>query len=209
MPTFLNGIQEKRYKIPRTNRAHEALFRLAANQAGHFTAEQARGLGVTDDLLHHYVTSGRFLRRRRAVYRLRDFPESRFEDLAELILAAGAGAALSHETALLVNDLTDLLPTVIHITVPRGSKRRVSDPRVRMHRHTLERAEIRRVNGLTATTVTRALRDVAGRIDPEQFDLAVRDALAQGLTDRRKLRAVVGAAYGRTWRALHRYLRTE
>lgn len=192
--------------MPIVNPAHEGLFRLASDQAGHFTAEQARGLGVTDDLLHHYVTTGKFIRRRRGVYRLRDYPESRFEDLAELLLSAGPGAALSHETALVVNDLTDLLPTVIHITVPRGSKHRVSDARVRVHRHSLERSEIQRVNGLAATTVTRALRDVAGRIEPEQFDLAIREALARGLTDRRKLRAVVGAPYGRTWRALHRYL---
>lgn len=192
--------------MPKAN--NEALFRLAADQAGHFTAEQARSLGVTDDLVHHYVASGRFLRRRRGVYRLRDYPESRFEDLAELLLSAGSGAALSHETALVVHDLTDLLPTTIHITMPRSSKHRVSDPRVRLHRRVLARSEAERVNGLVATTVTRALKDVAGRIEPEQFDLAVREALERGLTDKRKLRAASGAPYGRTWRALRPFVGT-
>ena len=194
--------------MPKANTSHVALFRLAANQAGHFTAEQARTLGVTDDLLHHYVSTGRFLRRRRGVYRLRDYPESRFEDLAELLLSAGPNAALSDESALVVHDLTDLLPSTIHITVPRGSKHRVSDPRVRLHRRVLAKSEVERVNGLAATTVTRALRDVAGRIEPEQFELAVREALERGLTDRRKLRAVSGAPYGRTWRALRPFVET-
>ncbi len=189
-----------------TGPEHMALFALSSAQAGHFTAAQARALGFTDKLLHHYVSTGRFVRRRRGVYRFRDFPATRFEDLAELMLSAGPKAAFSHETALVIHDLADLLPQRIHIAVPRPSKRRVADARVQLHRLSLAPTDVEQIEGLRVTTPTRTLRDVAGRIEPEQFELAVRQALSRGLTDQRKLRAVVGRPYGRPWRALRPFV---
>ena len=186
--------------------AHDALFALVSAQAGHFTAAQARTLGFTDKLLHHYVSTGRFLRRRRGVYRFRDFPATRFEDLAELLLSAGPTATFSHETALVIHDLADLLPGRIHIAVPRSSKRRVADARVQLHRLTLAPSDVEQVEGLRVTTATRTLRDVAGRIEPEQFEVAVRQALSRGLTDQRKLRSIIGRPYGRPWRALRPFV---
>jgi predicted transcriptional regulator of viral defense system len=181
---------------------HDALFAFASAQGGHFTAAQARGIGFTDDLIHHYVSTGRFLRRRRGVYRLKAYPYDRFEDLAELILAAGPGAVFSHETALTIHDLTDLLPHDVHITIPRGSKRTIPEKRVKLHRMALAKTEVERVNMLPVTTATRTIRDVAGRIEPEQFKMAVEDSLKRGLTNTRKLRAASGTPYGRTWKAL-------
>ena len=182
------------------------LFEVAAGQAGYFTARHAHAAGYSDALLKHHVDTGRFEHPRRGIYRLRDFPRERFEDLVELQLWAGTGAVLSHETALVVHDLTDLLPQRIHITVPRTTKRRLTDPRIQLHRSSLRPSEAEKVESVSVTTATRTLKDVAGRIESEQFDLAVRQALERGLTDRRKLHAALGAPYGRVWKALRPFV---
>ena len=53
------------------------------------------------------------------IYRLQRFPAQPFEDVIVACLWAGDGAAASHDTALAVYGLTDAMPAVTHITVPR------------------------------------------------------------------------------------------
>ena len=64
----------------------DRLFELAASQAGHFTTQQAAGVGYSAQLLVHHAVVGRLRRVRRGVYRLVHFPLTEHEDLAALWL---------------------------------------------------------------------------------------------------------------------------
>ncbi len=152
------------------------LYEIAERQAGYFSAQQARQAGFSNALLSHHVRSGRFLRLRRGVYRLARFPETPYADLFIAWLAAGEKAVLSHESALLLYGLTDLLPAEIHLTVPRTASRRL--PGVRFHTARLAPEEITRRQGLPVTTLPRTIADLARSGLPEEW---VRQAIHQAL----------------------------
>lgn len=156
------------------------LYAIAERQAGYFSAPQARQAGFSKALLSHHVKSGRFLRLRRGVYRLAHFPEMPHADLFIAWLAAGEKAVVSHESALLLYGLTDLLPTEIHLTVPRTASRRL--PGVRFHTAYLSPEEVTTRQGLPVTTVPRTLVDVLrSGVAEEWVRQAVQQALARGL----------------------------
>src|SRR5947209_6792745 len=99
------------------------LFAIASSQHGLFTASQASDCGYPTNLLRHHVRSGRFRRVHRGVYRLRDYPSSAKEDVAAAWLAVGRDSAVvSHESALALYDLSDIIPDAIHLTVPRSRR---------------------------------------------------------------------------------------
>jgi len=116
------------------------LYPIAERQGGYFSARQARGVGLSKALLSYHVRQGRFLRIRRGVYRLAEFPETPYADLMVAWLAVGERAVVSHESALLLYGLTDLLPAEIHLTVPRTASRRRAG--VRLHTARLSNEEI-------------------------------------------------------------------
>lgn len=114
------------------------LFGTASEQGGYFTAEQARACGYGFALLSHHAKTGRFIRVRRGLYRLREYPSSPREDVLAAWLALGKDVAVvSHESALDLLDLSDVIPDAAHLTVPRSRaatprgvtpKRRSADP---------------------------------------------------------------------------------
>src|ERR1700719_3032365 len=103
---------------------HEALYRNAEQQAGYFTAAQAARAGFSWERLSYYATQRRFLRVAKGVYRLVQFPASPFEDLFRAWLRCGPNSVISHDSALAVYGLSDVIPGEVHVTVPRSSSRR-------------------------------------------------------------------------------------
>ena len=55
---------------------------------------------------------------RRGVYRVVHFPAGEQQALVEVWLWSDRAGVLSHETALALHDLSDLLPAQIHLTLP-------------------------------------------------------------------------------------------
>jgi predicted transcriptional regulator of viral defense system len=102
----------------------DALYHLAEPQAGYFTARQAAKAGFSWERLTDYSKTGRFQRLAHGIYRLARFPSSRFEDLFVAWLRCGPKSAISHESALAMYDLSDILPAEVHVTVPRTASRR-------------------------------------------------------------------------------------
>jgi len=140
---------------------HDALFHIAEAQAGYFTAAQARSAGFTRSLLAYHVRRGLFERIGRGVYRLKRFPASPHEDLFAACLRVGPQAVISHDSALALYDLSDLLPAEIHLTMPRTASRRHQG--LRLHTNRLEAREMTYYGGLPVTTVARTIVDVASR----------------------------------------------
>jgi predicted transcriptional regulator of viral defense system len=165
---------------------HNTLYRTAEQQGGYFSAEQARQAGLSRSLLAYHLGTGRFERVKPRVYRFVQFPTSLHEDLYVAWLQAGPEAVISHDSALALYDLSDLLPNQVHVTVPSTtSRRRIG---LRFHTKRLEPEDVTRYEGLPVTTVLRTLVDVvAAGLADELVLQAIREALSRGLTTRDSL----------------------
>lgn len=185
---------------------HDALYQLAEEQAGYFTATQAREAGFSYSLLAYHVGTGRFERVKPRVYRIVLFPSSPHEDLYVAWLQAGLHAVISHDSALALYDLSDLLPHRIHVTVPRTASRR--RPELQLHTKRLEPEDVTRYEGLPVTTVLRTLVDVtAAGLADEQVRQAIQEALRRGLVARESLLRLRASRGGRIQRLVDKALR--
>jgi predicted transcriptional regulator of viral defense system len=159
---------------------YDQLYSIAEGQGGYFAAPQARGLGFAWDRLSKNVKRGRFSRVAHGVYRIVNFPGSPFEDLFIAWLRTGPNSVISHESALSVYDLSDVLPGEIHIIVPRSSSTRRKG--IRQHTNHLEAKDITARDGLPITTVARTLSDVSSTgLAKEQVILAISEGINNGL----------------------------
>lgn len=95
------------------------LYETAESQVGSFTVNQARDHGFSWEHLSDHVKRGRFLRLFRGVFRQAHFPCSASEDLFVAWLRSGSNPVISHESALTLYNLSDVLPEEIHIVIPR------------------------------------------------------------------------------------------
>lgn len=172
-----------------------ALHRRAYSQDGYFNAAQARECGVSRQLLAHHVRSGRYERVRRGLYRLTGFPGSNSEQVRAKWMAVGAGRALvSHESALELHGLSDVMPNAVHLLVAR--KDRGIKPPAGVVIHTTSTPwgpdDVTTIDGIRATAPARAIADAAAAgMATEQVEMAVRQALDQGLADVERLQAEV------------------
>src|SRR6266536_3546352 len=166
----------------------KGLFLLASEQAGYFTTAQAATYGTSPALLSALASSGTMIHVRRGLYRIGDFPSSPREEVVAAWLAVGKDSAVvSHETALDLWDLTDLIPDAVHLTVPRSRRHLPDLPGVRIHTTTrpLSPDEIRVAEwSLRVTTPQRTLLDVASAgAEPSQVILGIQQAQARGWLD--------------------------
>jgi predicted transcriptional regulator of viral defense system len=165
---------------------YDRLYEIAESQAGYFGAAQARQVGFSWERLSGNVRSGRFQRIFRGVYRLTHFPGSPFEDLFVAWLRTGPNSVISHESALSVYDLSDVLPGEVHVIIPRTASRRRQG--IRLHTNRLQPDEITQREGLPITTAARTIVDVAkSGLAEEQIHLAIQEALQRGLTTKEDL----------------------
>jgi predicted transcriptional regulator of viral defense system len=170
---------------------HEKLFATASAQAGYFTTAQAEACGFSSALLTHHAKSRRFLRVARGLYRLPDYPHETHEEIVAAWLRQAPDAAVSHESALALLGLSDVIADAVHLTVPRTRRRLVNQPGVVIHTTTRPIAELDVVSrkGVRVTGPERTIVDIAEvGVAPDQVIAAVRSALDRGLTTSSRLR---------------------
>jgi predicted transcriptional regulator of viral defense system len=115
---------------------------------------------------------------------------------------------VSHDSALELYGLSDLLPAETHLTLPRTSSRRRSG--IRMHTTALDGADITVREGLPVTTVARSIADVArSGGSGELIEQAVHEALARGLVSAEELRDQARKRGGRAEREILAALATR
>ena len=175
----------------------DQLYTAAERQAGYFTAAQARQARFSRNLVLHYINGGRFLRVRLGVYRLRHFPSSPHEDVMAAWLSVGRGCVVSHDTALDLHGLTDLIPAAIHLSVARAQRSLPKFPGVIVHttRWPLGEGQTALREGLPVTAVERTIVDLsqASWFPPDQLQVAVTVALHQDVTTAHRLREAAAA----------------
>jgi predicted transcriptional regulator of viral defense system len=165
---------------------YDQLYDIAENQGGFFKASQAKKLGFAWDRLSKNVKSGRFTRVAHGVYRLTQFPYTPYEDLFVAWLRTGPDSVISHDSALSVYDITDVLPHEIHVIIPRTASRRRKG--IRLHTNQLEEGDVTNREGLPITTVARTLADVStAGLASEQVKLGIRQAVQRGMVTMKML----------------------
>lgn len=168
------------------------LYEIAAAQGGYFTSAQAIQVGYAYSQQHFHVSRGNWLRIDRGLFRLRDFPPGEREDLIRWSLWSRdqkgvPQAVISHDTALTVHDLSDVMPDQVHLTVPKEFRKRLP-PGCILHKASLTPKDVEPRTGYQVTTPLRTLLDVADSpLSQEHVNRAVRDALERGLVRWRAL----------------------
>ena len=175
----------------------EGLYMLASEQAGHFTTRQAESYGWGSQLLSYHVRTGAIQRIYTSVYRFRDFPSTPHEEIVAACLATGKETTVvSHESALDLWTLTDLIPDAIHLMVPRNQRNLPKLPGVRFHTATrrLRAEDVWPIGALRVTSPERTLLDVAtAGVSPEHIIIGIRQAQAKGWISAPKLLAAAEA----------------
>ncbi len=184
------------------------LHRLAYAQDGYFTIRQARLHGFSGRLLAHHVSRGRYQRERRGLYRLRDYPGSGHEEVRALWLAVGAErAAISHESALELHGLSDVLPDRVHLIVDRSQRGLQPPTGVVLHTTLvpLTPAEVVVRDGIRVTAPARSILDAASAgTAPEQIETAVTQSIDRGLVVAQDLITLAEDRSGRVARLVRR-----
>ena len=161
---------------------------LAFGQGGYFDRHDALAHGITDALLTYHTQTGRFERVLPGVYRLGTAPISPYDEYLLAWVWTNYRGAISHESALALYALADILPTRVHVTVPRPFHR-TSAP-FQVHLAPLPEREVQLYNGVRVTAPPRSIVDAAATgTDPSQIHKAVRDLLDRGMVSADTLRA--------------------
>ncbi len=160
------------------------LYGIAAADEGYFTTAQAAEAGYSGPLLAKYLSNGRISHIRHGIYRLVHFPPGEHEDLVVIWLWSEQKGIFSHETALSLHQLSDVLPKKIHLTVPASWKqRRLRVPAgVMMHYEDLTAQSKKWIGPVPVTSPVQTIKDcVDASISPEIVDKAIQDGLRRGL----------------------------
>lgn len=177
----------------------DALFEVAQGQHGYFTTKQAAAAGYSPQLLHKYLKNRTVTRVRRGVYRLVHFPASQEEDLVPLWLWSGRVGVFSHETALTLHDLSDALPSRVHMTFPTAWRhRRLKVPGgLVLHYGDLDEDDLAHAASVPTTSPGRTLRDcIEADFAPDLVRQALVEARQRGLISRAEEAELVASLSG-------------
>jgi predicted transcriptional regulator of viral defense system len=189
----------------------QCLADVASEHLGYFTNADAAQCGFSRALLEHHENTGRLVRIRRGVYRLREVPASIREDVIGAWLAAGPSVAVvSHDSALDLHDLSDVIPNSIHLTLPRAKRYLQTPEGATLHTTTrpFNANEVTVRAGVRLTAPTRTILDAAeAGTGPEQIELAVQQALERGATTPSRLREQASKRSARVRELIDRAIR--
>lgn len=173
-------------------RKTDKLYLIAERQQGFFTAAQAVACGYPTSGHVYHLKVGTWRREYRGIYRLVRFPMS---DDAQYVLWAlwsrnrlGVPQGVySHQTALALFELSDLMPKRLHITVPPDFRRSAPIPEVLvLHRGRFAPDECEERRGYRVTRPLRAVADLLAdaSVSKEYLRQALEQSLESGLITR-------------------------
>ena len=165
------------------------LYDIASLQQGYFTAYQAKKAGYSDSRFAYHVKKGNWIREGRGIYRLANYPLGERPDLVYWSLWSSnrkgeVQAVFSHQTALAIHELSDVMPAKYHLTVPKGFRRYHPLPEnLVLYFAKLEAEEVWEFEGYKVTSPERTIYDVFldEKFSEELAIQAISDALDKGM----------------------------
>src|SRR3954451_13854637 len=143
--------------VAMTPRTHQRkAWELARRQHGVITRGHLLDLGFTDDAIRHRISRGRLRRLYPGVYAVAQLELTSAGEWMAAVLASGKTAALSHDSAAVLWELTKAPPRRIDVSVLSQSRSRKG---IVVHRRTALRSTTHK--GIRVTTPAQTLIDVA------------------------------------------------
>jgi predicted transcriptional regulator of viral defense system len=142
------------------------LFEIASEQQGYFTAAQAIESGFQDATHPYHIKNGDWIREWRGIYRIARYPRTDDGHYALWSLWSRNRKGMrqgiySHQTALSLFDLSDIMPEKIHMTVPLAFRRHSETPGVIvLHYEKILPREIEEREGYGVTKPSRTIVDL-------------------------------------------------
>jgi predicted transcriptional regulator of viral defense system len=175
--------------------AARRLHEVAQSQQGFFTTKQAIRSGFAEKTHAYHVNAGNWIREHRGIYRLADFPTPERPDLMLWYLWSQnrqelSEGAYSHDTALSLHELSDMMPSKLHMTVPRKFRRNSKIPEILvLHHAQLDASNVQEMHGVRVTRPLRTIVDLlqSGHVDRSQLKQAVDEAIRRGLIGRKEI----------------------
>jgi predicted transcriptional regulator of viral defense system len=159
---------------------HQQIYEIAEQQFGYITTAQALTAGLRSNAVVLMARRGVLDRVSRGVYRLVSYPSGPLDEYMEAVLwpQGGTQGVISHASALVFHELSDVSPAKMHVTLPRSYRVRRSAPRhLVIHYDPLPPEDVTKVNGIPVTTPMRTIRDaIADHLSPA----LIRQAIADG-----------------------------
>jgi predicted transcriptional regulator of viral defense system len=176
----------------KTQQSERTIRTIASRQQGYFTARQALEAGYSYPSQYYQSETGNWIRDERGIYRLAVYAAVDRPDLVLWSLWSSdrkgkPQGVFSHETALSIHELSDVMPASLHMTVPLSFRRSAKIPAVLViHRTTLASADIQAMEGYSVTRPLRTIIDVAAAatVSADLLEQVVRQGLQRGLVKR-------------------------
>ena len=168
---------------------------MARSQQGFFTTKQAIRAGFSEKVHTYHVKAGNWIREHRGIYRLAEFPTPERPDLMLWYLWSQnrqevPQGTYSHDTALSLHELSDMMPSKLHMTVPKAFRRNSRIPEILvLHPAHLDAMDVQEMFGVHVTRPLRTIVDLlqSGHLDRSQLKRAVDEAIRRGLIGRREI----------------------
>lgn len=163
------------------------LYGIAENQAGYFTAAQARAAGLHQVRLVQLSQKRDIERVTRGVYRFTRYPVSPLGHYMEAVLWPQVRrpeviGVISHQSARAIHGLSDVNPAKVHLTLPSAVRiRRALPGFLVLHHADLAAEDVERVEGVPVTTPVRTIRDAhASHLGTALIEQAIADGRRSG-----------------------------
>ena len=170
-----------------TNKKTEKkLLETAQKQGGYFTSGQALKAGYSYRLQSYHKEQKHWTEIERGLFKIANFNPSQFDDLIKWSLwsrdkKGNPQAIVSHESALVVHELGDVMPAKVNITVPPKFRKEIPIGII-YHKGNIKPEDIEKRDGFTVTTPLKTIIDVAeGNVSLEQLEQIIRDGLDKGI----------------------------
>ncbi len=177
--------------------AARRLYEVAQSQQGFFTTKQATRAGFAEKTHAYHVKVGNWIREHRGIYRLADFdfPTAERPDLMLWYLWSHNRQEIpegtySHDTALSLHELSDIMPSKLHMTVPKHFRRNSRIPEILLLRRAdLDESDLQEMQRVRVTRPLRTILDLlqAGQVDPSLIRQAIDEAMRRGLVSRKQI----------------------
>jgi predicted transcriptional regulator of viral defense system len=166
-----------------------SVWEVARAQHGIITRAQLLALGFSDEAIKHRLARGRLRRIHAGVYALGQMPLSQKGEWMAAVLACDKTAALSHDSAAALWQLTKVATGAVHVSVLGGSGSREG---IDVHRRIALRATTK--DGIRVTTPAQTLIDVAAKWERSRLEQAIGEADLRRIVTLRALRTAATRA---------------
>ena len=169
--------------------SHRTVWSIAAAQHGVITHSQLRELGYSDDAIKHRISRGRLHPIHRGVYAVGRRALTKEGEWIAAVLACGATAALSHDSAAALWGMAKRSTKPIHVSVLVDSRSRNG---IEVHRR--NKLDTATKNGIPTTTPAQTLIDLAHSWPQPHLEQAIGEADLRRLVGLRALRTAAARA---------------